>query len=194
MAFDKNGIPWVFFGTGDRENPIESGTEKFYAVKDDGLGDYPRLEGDLKNVTSGGNNTFVPPVDPDKGWYLSLTNLKEQALAKPIVFNNIVYFTTFSPKEDPDICTTGGTGRLYVLYFLSGGGALEVDAMTDFSGPAGTRSKIIGSGLPSAPAITINSQGQATIIVGTTESQVFSQQAFSPPTNKIMLYWRDVLY
>jgi hypothetical protein len=195
VAFDKNGIPWALFGTGDRENPIESGTERFYAVKDDGLGDYPRDEGNLKDVTSDGNNSFIPPAEPKKGWYIRLTNNKEQALAKPVVYNNLVYFTTFSPKEeDSDVCTTGGTARLYVMYYLSGGGALEVDAMSDFDGSAGTRSKIIGSGLPSAPSITINSQGQATIIVGTTESQVYSQQAFSPPTNKLMLYWRDVLY
>jgi type IV pilus assembly protein PilY1 len=195
VAFDKNGIPWVLFGTGDRENPIESGAERFYAVKDDGLGDYPRDEGNLKDVTSAGNNSFVPPAEPKKGWYIRLTNQKEQALAKPVVFNNIVYFTTFSPKEeDSEVCTTGGTARLYAMYYLSGGGALEVDAMSDFAGGAGTRSKIIGSGLPSAPSVTINSQGQATIIVGTTESQVFSQQAFSPPSNKAMLYWRDVLY
>jgi len=198
VAFDKNGIPWVLFGTGDRENPIEGGTERFYAVKDDGLGDYPRIEDDapygLKDVTSSGNNTFTPPAEPKKGWYIRLTEKKEQALAKPVVFNNIVYFTTFSPKEtDSDVCTTGGTARLYVLYYLSGGGALEVDDMTDLAGSAGTRSKIIGSGLPSAPAITINSDGKATIIIGTTESQIISQQAFSPITNKEVLYWREVI-
>jgi Tfp pilus tip-associated adhesin PilY1 len=107
----------------------------------------------------------------------------------------LVYFTTFSPKEsDTDVCTTGGTARLYVLHYLSGGGALEVDALSDLDGSAGTRSKIIGSGLPSAPSISLNAQGQAIIIVGTTESQVFSQQAFSPTNPKRLLYWRDVLY
>jgi type IV pilus assembly protein PilY1 len=193
VAFDKNAIPWVFFGTGDRENPIESGLERFYAVKDDGLGTYPRLQGDMSNVTS--TNTFIPPVDPLKGWTINLTNYKEQALARPVVFHNLVYFTTFSPKEsDTDVCTTGGTARLYVLHYLSGGGALEVDALSDLDGSAGTRSKIIGSGLPSAPSISLNAQGQAIIIVGTTESQVFSQQAFSPTNPKRLLYWRDVLY
>jgi type IV pilus assembly protein PilY1 len=195
VAFDKNEIPWVFFGTGDRENPIESGTERFYAVKDDGLGDYPRDEGNLKDVTSDGNNTFLPPIDPKKGWYIRLTNQKEQVLAKPAVFNNLVYFTSFSPKEtDSDVCTTGGTARLYVMEYRSGGGALEVDAMADLAGPAGTRWKIIGSGLPSAPIITIDSKGQATVNIGTTELQVSSQKAFSPSRNRALLYWREVHY
>jgi type IV pilus assembly protein PilY1 len=195
VAFDKNEIPWVFFGTGDRENPIESGTERFYAVKDDGLGDYPRDEGNLKDVTSSGNNTFTPPTDPKKGWYIRLTATKEQAFGKAAVFNNLVYFTTFSPKEaDPDVCTTGGTARLYVMEYRSGGGALEVDAMADLSGSAGTRWKIIGSGVPSAPTITINSKGQASIFAGTTENQVFSQQGFSPTSPMRMLNWREVHY
>jgi len=195
VAFDKNEIPWVFFGTGDRENPIESGTERFYAVKDDGLGDYPRDESNLKDVTSSANNTFTPPLDPKKGWYIRLTEYKEQALGKAAVFNNLVYFTTFSPKEtDPDVCTTGGTARLYVMEYRSGGGALEVDAMADLGGSAGTRWKIIGSGVPSAPTITINSKGQASIFAGTTENQVFSQPGFSPTDNRRMLYWREVHY
>ena len=42
VAFDTNGIPWVYFGTGDRENPNDKNNqERFYAVKDDGNGDYP---------------------------------------------------------------------------------------------------------------------------------------------------------
>jgi hypothetical protein len=192
VAFDKQGTPWVFFGTGDRENPIESGTERFYAVKDDGLGDYPRDEGNLDNRTANGDNTFTPVAEPKKGWYIRLTETKEQVLARPVIYNRLVYFTTFSPKEtDPDVCTTGGTARLYVMEYLSGGGALAVDDLTDLAGSAGSRSKVIGSGVPSTPIITIDDAGQATIVIGTTEGQVYSQEAFSPDTNRQILYWRE---
>jgi hypothetical protein len=192
VAFDTQGTPWVFFGTGDRENPIESGTERFYAVKDDGVGDYPRDEGNLDDRTASGKNTFAPVADPKKGWYIRLTENKEQALARPVVYNNLVYFTTYSPKEtDSDVCTVGGTARLYVMEYLSGGGALSVDDMSDFTGLAGARSKVIGSGVPSSPIITIDSQGQASLIIGTTESQVYSQEVFSPDTNRYILFWRE---
>ena len=60
------------------------------------------------------------------------------------------------------------------------------------AGSAGARSKVIGSGVPSAPIITINADGQATIIIGTTENQIYSQEGFSPDTNKQILYWREV--
>jgi hypothetical protein len=35
-------------------------------------------------------------------------------------------------------------------------------------------------------------KGKATIIIGTTSGQVFSQQAFSSGTGKSLLYWREV--
>jgi Tfp pilus tip-associated adhesin PilY1 len=172
--------------------------ERFYGIKDDGAGNYPRTESstDLDNVTD--SNTFTPTAK--KGWYIKLaTGLldmtkHEQPLGKATVFNRLVYFTTFTPKEsDTDVCTTGGTAKLYVMEYRSGGGALAVDDLSDFSGAAGARSKVIGSGMPSAPIVTIDTQGQATVVIGTTEGQVYSQEVFSPDTNRQILYWRDIL-
>ena len=46
VAFDRHGAPWVYFGTGDREHPndLSNPAERFYAVKDNGAGNYPRVE------------------------------------------------------------------------------------------------------------------------------------------------------
>jgi Tfp pilus tip-associated adhesin PilY1 len=198
VAFDQQGTPWVFFGTGDKENPTWGLlAERFYGIKDDGAGNYPRTESssDLDNVTD--SNTFTPTAK--KGWYIKLaTGLldmtkHEQPLGKATVFNRLVYFTTFTPKEsDTDVCTTGGTAKLYIMEYLSGGGALAVDDVSDLSGAAGARSKVIGSGMPSAPIVTIDAQGQATVVIGTTEGQAYSQEVFSPDTNRNILYWRDI--
>jgi hypothetical protein len=78
------------------------------------------------------------------------------------------------------------------MEYLSGGGALAVDDVSDLSGAAGARSKVIGSGMPSAPIVTIDAQGQATVVIGTTEGQAYSQEVFSPDTNRNILYWRDI--
>jgi len=197
VAFDKYSNVWVFYGTGDREVPRDTTCyERFYAVKDDGKGydgngTYPLKETHLKNVSS--DNTFDPPSDPPyKGWYIKLSK-NEKVLAKATVFYNLVYFTTYSPTEDPDPCTVGGTARLYIVEYLSGGGALAVDESSDLGGPASDRSKIIGSGIPSDAVISVNQKGKASVIVGTTSGQVISQQAFSPTTNKEFLYWREVI-
>jgi len=116
-------------------------------------------------------------------------------LAKPVVFHQLVYFTTYTPREvDSDPCTTGGTARLYVAEFQSGGGALLVDDLGDLSGSTTERSKVIGSGVPSTPIITMNSSGQISIVIGTTENQIYSQEGFSPSTMKRVLYWREAYY
>jgi len=80
-----------------------------------------------------------------------------------------------------------------MLYYPTGGGALNVDELIDLKGtPSSERYKIIGSGVPSNPVISVNMKGKASIIIGTTNSQVFSQQAFSSGTGKTILYWREV--
>jgi hypothetical protein len=191
VAFDKNGTPWVYFGTGDRELPKESTAESFYAVRDDGSSPYPSYpysESDLKNVTT--ENTFTPPTT-EKGWYIKL-DIKEKVLSRATVFNQLLYFTTYLPKEGTDECKVGGTATLYVVYYLSGGGALSVDDLKDLQGIPTARSKVIGTGVPSAPVITMDTKGHASIIIGTTEGQVTSQPALSPTTNVEMLYWREV--
>ena len=199
VAFDNNGIPWVYFGTGDREDPkdFRNDQERFYAVKDDGLGSYPRDEGDLKNVTA--SNTFT--VDnTKKGWYIKLEKAGrelEKVLAKPAVFNRLVYFTTYTYTQSADPCAVAGVSKEYVVEFLSGGGALNVDEMSDILNPPSDfvykRSQEIGSGAPSAPVITVNMKGKASVIIGTTSGQISSGEAFSPTTNREILYWREVV-
>jgi Tfp pilus tip-associated adhesin PilY1 len=195
VAFDRNRIPWVYFGTGDREDPLDTTgpAERFYAVKDDGLGNYPRTEGDLKDVTS--DNTFT--IDASKeGWYIKLANTAqhyEKVLAKPAVFNNLLYFTTYVYKGTSP-CSIEGNSELYIVEYQSGGGALTVDELIDLSGsPSSQRAEDIGVGVPSNPVISVNTKGKASIVIGTTSGQVFSSEAFSPSTNKAVMYWREVV-
>jgi len=114
-------------------------------------------------------------------------------LARPMVYNRIVYFTTYAYTE-PDVCKVGGTGKLYSAEYLSGGGALNFSDATYAAGTASGRSVVtVGSGLPSAPVITINTTGVASVIVGTVSGQIMSKAAFSPPRDNEILYWREVI-
>ena len=196
VAFDNYKNPWIYYGTGDRENPLDTTNppEFFYAVKDDGLGVYPRRENhELQEISS--VNTFTPnPLK--KGWYLILdrsAQLVEKVLARPVVFDNIVYFTSFAYKGNATGCSIEGDARLYMLYFQTGGGALNVDELSDLKGTPSTQRYInIGQGVPSNPVISVNNKGVASIVIGTTNNQVFSDQAFSSGTGKSLLYWREV--
>jgi Tfp pilus tip-associated adhesin PilY1 len=197
VAFDDHRIPWVYYGTGDRENPTDTTNppEFFYGVEDDGQGVYPRRENhELQEISS--INTFTPnPLK--KGWYLILEHsaqMVEKVLAKPVVFNNIVYFTTYAYRGETTGCSVKGDARLYELYYKTGGGALNVNELTDLTGtPSAQRYETIGTGVPSNPVISVNMKGKASIVIGTTSGQVFSKEAFSSGTGKSILYWREVI-
>jgi type IV pilus assembly protein PilY1 len=198
VALDPSGTPWVFFGTGDREDPLKKNIQdRFYAVKDDDakgttdsdIGGYPYSEEDLTDVTS--NNAYTQDA-LKKGWFIVLEK-GEKVLARPMVYNRIVYFTTFA-HTDPDPCKVAGTGKLYSVEYLSGGGALNFSDSTYATGTVSGRSVVTtGSGLPSGPVITINTKGVASVIVGTVSGQIMSKNAFSPARDNEILYWREVI-
>ncbi len=194
VAFDQNKNPWVYFGTGDREYPknLINPPERFFALRDDGMGAYPRTVDLLSNVTF--SNTYAQ--DPTKkGWYIQLEksgDRSEKVLAKPAIFNRLVYFTTFTYVDTADPCTVSGISRLYIVEYLSGGGATNFSDQSYLNETTSQRTIEIGTGVPSSPVISINLKGQATVIIGTTSGQVFSQQIFSPAKLKDLLYWRKV--
>ena len=138
VALDRSGKPWVYFGTGDRENPNDytNQNERFYAVRDDGSGTYPRTESNLYDLILNNYNSFTPVQDPSvcpgcKGWFIKLDksrspnpNSLEKVLAKPVVFNQLVYFTTYTYTVSANpMCSTGGSGKVYIVEYRSGGGA-----------------------------------------------------------------------
>lgn len=195
VVFDDHGLPWVFFGTGDRENPTDQKSEeRFYAVKDNGIGNYPYAESDLTEVTD--MNTFNP--DPlkkglnNKGWFIKLKS-SEKVLTRPSVFNNIVYFTTYvllGNKQDE--CSVGGTARLYLVEYLSGGGATEFAGMNYLSNGTSSRYLEIGQGLSSAPIITVDSKGEALLMSMRADGGLYSRPIYSGLNRKQILYWREI--
>jgi Tfp pilus tip-associated adhesin PilY1 len=199
VAFDRFRDPWVYFGTGDREYPKDDSNppERFYAVKDDGkgtdgLGTYPLTETNLLDVTS--LNTFSQTSL--KGWYITLgksTGRLEKVLAKPTIFNRLLYFTTYTYTGATNPCTVAGEAKLYVVEYLSGGGALAVNDLSDLAGSPSSRSTEIGAGVPSAPTISVNLRGRASVNLGTTSNQVFSDEVFSPASTKEVIFWREVI-
>jgi type IV pilus assembly protein PilY1 len=193
VALDKSRTPWVFFGTGDRENPTDMHSdERFYAVKDDGkTGSSPYEEKNLKDVTTYSDITFKTPEDPLKGWYIQLAKA-EKVLAKPAVFYNLLYFTTYT-HISTDACKTTGKATLYKVEYLSGGGAYVLDDYLQGTPSKRSEEKGIGEGIPSAPVISVNLQGKASVTIGTTSTKLLSEEVPSPTTNKETLYWREVI-
>ncbi|MFI5341011.1 MAG: pilus assembly protein, partial [Candidatus Methylomirabilales bacterium] len=100
-AYDQHMNVWIYFGTGDRDHPDYANTvsNRFYGIEDpvdinkatDMTNGSAITEANLVNVTSN-NGT------PIQGWYMKL-GTNEKVLSTANAFNNIVYFSTFTPAS-----------------------------------------------------------------------------------------------
>jgi type IV pilus assembly protein PilY1 len=109
---DPSGNIWVYWGTGDAQNPTDSSLSgQFYGLKDDGS---TYTFGNLQGLTGG--STYAGSL---QGWRLALTGTGEKILGDPDIYGGILYFTTFIPAGS-DLCSKSGTSKLYSANYLSG--------------------------------------------------------------------------
>lgn len=186
IAMDNNYNIWVYVGTGNKNDPQgDGGTERFYAIKDnDGTSTYSLSS--LTNVTA---STYTDSSSTH-GWYINLTNTGEKVLNDATVFDQKVYFTTYTPAQTTDACCDlGGIARLYVVGYISAAGLLD-----------GARSETVGSGVPSSPIISKNPYtGTYDVYVSTSVSANtdISHTGKAPDPSpsytpvKSLLYWLD---
>jgi type IV pilus assembly protein PilY1 len=161
VTIDKNNLPRIFFGTGDREHPLNQAViERFYGLIDKGQSSTlteAKLLDVSSNLMQNGTETQVgtmqslldlasnPSNTTYYGWYMRIYGAEhndsdlyqgEKVLAPPTLINGVVYFTTYAPSTAvtvTDPCQTGnlGTARLYALDYYSGMAALNLDTSND---------------------------------------------------------------
>lgn len=188
---------YVFAGSGDRSNPTDKTfTDAFYAVKSDWTPNQPTLTpANLVNVGSNAiqgsdavaKKAAATALKGGSGWYFPLPNAGEKVVAAPVVFNGIVLFSTFTPTagmvsiNDPCASNTNrGTARLYAVDYKTGGAAYKFTSHgkrigADGEATAADRSKVIGTSIPSGPAVVILRDGPK-VLVGV-EGGVSTQEA-----------------
>ena len=192
VTLDRDLTLWVYWGTGDKTDPTNpSAQERFFGVKDVDR-TATRTLSNLQNITTeeGGY------TDTDKfGYFINLAGQGEKMLSEPTIFGGLAYFTTFTPAHGNDPCEQGGAATLYGLGYMTGRGALPVEGADP---PPRTMS--LGTGIPSAPVISLKPSGGTTpdLYVTTSGGGGIGAQTqrvnINPPglanrTN--MLYWRD---
>jgi type IV pilus assembly protein PilY1 len=192
------GHDLVLIGSGDRENPCYWYTmDEMYAIKDDHSllpnsvpppASWTRADlADITNYTYG-SPTITTYVDPTKnGWLFSLAS-GEKVLAESTVFGGVLYFTTYTPNNDP--CVPGGAATLYGLLYKSGASGVDFneDGMLD-------RSIYIGGGIPSRPVIAVGDAVAALFVSvgsveGSTDAGIFTT---TPPGvgGSKLIWWRE---
>ncbi|OPY87621.1 MAG: Neisseria PilC protein [Smithella sp. PtaU1.Bin162] len=185
VAKDDLGNMWVYFGTGDITDPTASNAqEKMYGVKDNDRATKYTIS-DLDNITTGTYSS----TSTKAGWYINLTGSGQKILAEPTVFQGILYFTTYNPASASDPCASGGEASLWAVDYKSGAGMFD----------SGARSTVIGSGIPSAPVISLNPYGGTNIYASTSEGSGTGAhtQNIDPPSSQNLnrsnlLYWHDL--
>ncbi len=183
LSFDASGNLWVFFGTGDRNHPNNTSSNRFYGIKENTnmTNGSALTEASLVDVTSG-----HPTVS--QGWFLRL-GANEKDLAAADVFNQIVLFTTFTPTTAVMCGSGGGNAKLYAVNLLSGDAAVDVT-----TGNTIAFASAIGQGIPSKPVIILQNsgnQGNTSAITGTTNQQIYSTP-LPPVSLKRLVGWREV--
>jgi type IV pilus assembly protein PilY1 len=199
LTYDDTGNLWVFFGTGDRNHPVNSSANRFYGIKDNTtMTNASNLtESSLVNVTT----TYQTST---QGWYMTLAS-DEKVLASANVFNKVVFFSSFTPTSTISCQGGGGDAKLYACSVTNGyagvnwangaplssaGGAAGAALSTTDS----TRSTSIGTGIASKPVVILGQSGAtitASVITATTDQQISSNPA-PPPALKRILYWKEI--
>ncbi|WP_305045119.1 PilC/PilY family type IV pilus protein [Geoalkalibacter sp.] len=119
------------------------------------------------------------------GWFIRLDQRPgEKALASPLVFNKVAYFTTFTPLvQEADPCRPGnlGVARVYVVDYLTGEAVRNYDPsnddqVTDNNARAQTydgkvlrrsdRERTLGSGIPSGVGVVVPDTGSPSLYIG----------------------------
>ncbi len=140
VARGDSGYNLVFFGTGDEMHPTTTNTQDyFFEVEDMGT----LVSGSPANCT--GRINWVIQLPPG-----------EKVLARPSVFNRVVYFTSYSPSGQ----CGAGTGYLWGVTMSEGvdstrGG--QAGLVYDEEGnelPTPIMKRAIGAGVPTAPLVT----------------------------------------
>jgi type IV pilus assembly protein PilY1 len=138
----ENDYTFLFFGTGDREHPLNTnGTDRFYAFKDRNvykLHNDPsivnvtnnELQADATSAASIASILASLNSSTNYGWFIDLNQRAgEKVLASPLAFNKVAYFTTYTPDFiiSPDPCKPGnlGVSRLYAVNYKTGEAVLN---------------------------------------------------------------------
>lgn len=191
---------YVFVGTGDREHPnaravAAGGTQtvdRFYAIKNKwgNNAHSPLTEADLADVTDYDYSGF--DQEAAHGWYIRLNErLGEKVLNRPVLFNRVVYLTTYVPPDpsvsaSTDSCVVDNLGewRIYRLNYKTG------EAAKDLSGDEQKtridRSSVEGKGLPPQLSIAVTEKGPMLVIP---TDDAIKSESLSTDRDVVRYYW-----
>ncbi len=216
----------AYFGTGDRAHPTGTGVRnRIYAVKN--FWDEASIDLSVNTATedneavlcdlsanliqTGTDAQIDTTVDclrhpQNRGWYFDLEDVGEQIVGSPVVFDGVVYFTTYTPPEKPvrqrhddynarcDVPVSGGTGRFYAVDAGTAAAVLNLNTDSDALDKS-DRSRVVSDAMPSEPVVLILKEGPLVAAgTGGGEKGGLGLETFIPPRGPGLHihYWRDM--
>lgn len=162
-----------------------------YGIKDP----YPAgtgtlTETDLTDMT--GTNTLDPAAVTGSGWYIVLRQWEKTFAETSLVFNQQVFFTTFTPGSTS--CGDVGSGTIYMVYYLTGGGVSDTALFTADPPQPSSRTYQVNAGVTTRPVVTTGAQGSnAVVYLGNSNMLTLNPPFSTPPSIRSTLYWRRVV-
>lgn len=176
VIIDNNLALSINIGSGYRGHPLDSTTsEAFFSIRDPRFFgvmnrlDYPTSPisiGQLVDVTDDAEANVPASA---AGWMLRLVQGDgEKILGESLTFDNVTFFTSFTPGETASACTGGaGVNRLYAVSVING------HPRTNFDSPVGEpltiadRSRTLTSGIPVTDVSLYRSSNGVLVCAGT---------------------------
>lgn len=114
------------------------------------------------------------PLDYTHGWFLRLHDAGEKVMGRSLIFQNVLYFSTYVPAPDSEACTTGlGTGYSYALSITDGMPVLDfsgdghVNTAHQLGASSDARYELQHQGPPPSPTVLISEGQDPEVFVGT---------------------------
>ena len=192
LAFDTSMSLWVFLGTGDRNHPNSTASNRFYGIKDttDMSNGAALSESSLVDVTSTNGTS-------SGGWFFRL-GTNEKVLDAANVFNMDVLFSGFTPTTTVTCTSGGGTAKLYSVQMQTGYAAIDFPTGTALTSTDATvtRSTTVGQGIASMPVVVVtppmgSGSATASVITATTNQQLPNNPIPAPPFLKQIRAWHE---
>jgi len=190
-----NNFDALLFGSGHRNNPIETNTSnRFYMLKDENVFAYKFQSGvcqtdiaqqnydphckqfpataitntDLRDVSSAALTAYSA-----KGWYLNLSSSGEKSLSSSVTLNGTVFFTTYSPSATTLCSPQAGSSYLYAVDLHTAAAKQDLNEDGTISTPTDRKKSIKNIGLPAKPSLFSPDGKKLYIVPGLGEEPMF---------------------